>query len=271
MTMGLVRSALFLGCYAVGRVLERAAHEAALLAYHAAAGLTRLEDVRGAIARQPENDGVVERDEGYVTSGLAPWEAAFYLRFLRPDDRILLVGCGRGRDLLALRERGYRAEGLELVRERADAARALLAGRGLSADVADGSIETAALRGPYDAVVFAWFCYSLIPGAATRITVLRRVAAQLAPAGRILLSYIPCDAPPRRAAIRVARLVARASGADWRAEAGDVLWVSGRHRIANYTHLHWPGTVAAEARAAGLTLAFEDAGEVGTAVLMLAS
>jgi hypothetical protein len=130
-------------------------------------------------------------------------------------------------------------------------------------------VETAALRGPYDAVVFAWFCYSVIPGAASRVGVLRRVAAQLAPGGRILLSYIPCDAPPRSAAIRVARLVGRVSRADWRAEAGDVLWVSGRHRIAHYTHLHWPGTVAAEAREAGLTLAFEEAGEVGTAVLTM--
>jgi SAM-dependent methyltransferase len=265
--VGVVRSTLFFGCYAVGRALERAAHDAALLAYHAAAGLTRLADVRAAIARQPENDGVVELGDDYATSGLTPWEAAFYPRFLHPQDRILLVGSGRGRDLLALRERGYRVEGLELVPARAAASRALLARRGLSADVVEGSIETAALGGRYDAVVFAWFCYSVIPGASTRVGVLRRVAAHLAPGGRVLLSYIPCDAPPRTAAIRVAQLVARASGADWRPEAGDVLWVSGRHRIAHYTHLHWPGTVEAEARAAGLAVAFEDSGEVGTAVL----
>jgi SAM-dependent methyltransferase len=265
--MALVRSALFFGCYAVGRLLERAAHEAALLAYHAAAGLTRLEDVRAAVARHPENDGTIELTDRYVTSGLAPWEAAFYSRFLHPGDRVLLVGCGRGRDLLALRERGYRAEGLELVPERAAAARALLARHGHSPDVTEGSVETAVLRGPYDAVVFAWFCYSLIPGLAARLSALRRVAAQLAPDGRILLSYIPCEAPPRAWAIRVGQLVARASGADWRPEAGDIVWVSGRHRIAHFTHLHWPGAMAIEARAAGLVLAFEEAGEIGTAVL----
>jgi len=265
--MGALRSALFFVCYAVGRVLERAAHDAALLAYHAAAGLTRLEDVRAAIARQPENDGVVELGEDYAASGLTPWEAAFYPRFLRPEDRVLLVGCGRGRDLLALRERGYRVDGLELVAERARAARALLTRRGLSPDVVEGSIETAPLRGRYDAVVFAWFCYSVIPGGSTRVTVLRRVAEHLAPGGRVLLSYIPCEAPPRTAAIRVARLVARVSGADWRPEAGDVLWLSWRHGIAHYTHLHWPGALAREARAAGMTVAFEEAGEIGTAVL----
>src|SRR5206468_721188 len=87
---------------------EAVADDLALLAYHAAAGLTHLEDVHAAIARQPENDGVVELGEDYATSGLTDWEAAFYPRFLRPEDRVLLVGCGRGRDLLALRERGYR-------------------------------------------------------------------------------------------------------------------------------------------------------------------
>ena len=116
-------------------------------------------------------------------------------------------------------------------------------------------------------MVFAWFCYSVIPGEATRVSMLRRVAEHLAPGGRVLLSYIPCEAPPRAAAIRVARLVARASGADWRPEAGDVLWLSWRHRIAHYTHLHWPGALAREVRAAGMAVAFEEAGEIGTAVL----
>ena len=269
--MSVVRSTLFFGCYAVGRLLELARRETALLAYHAAAGLTRLQDVQRAIGRQPENDGVTELDARYGASGLVAWEAAFYPRFLRADDRVLLVGCGRGRDLLALSERGHRVDALELVPERAAAARALLAERGIAAKITEGSIETAALTGPYDAVVFAWFCYSVIPGRAARVRVLRRVASQLAPGGRILLSYIPCDVPPRVSAIRVGQLVARASGADWRPELGDILWVSARHRIAHYTHLHWPGALAPEAEAAGLTVTFEDAGpDVGTAVLMVA-
>lgn len=40
------------------------------------------------------------------TSGLVPWEENLYGSVIQPSDRVLLIGCGTGRDLLALRQRG---------------------------------------------------------------------------------------------------------------------------------------------------------------------
>src|SRR5881296_2361980 len=78
---------------------------------HLAAGTLRLQDLRGAIVNAWEEFG---RSEELIRSGLMPWERALYDRFLKVKDRILVVGCGTGRDLIALLKLGYRVEGLDV-------------------------------------------------------------------------------------------------------------------------------------------------------------
>ena len=55
--------------------------------------------------------------------GLMPWEKELYPRALRPDDRVLLIGCGSGRDLFGLLGLGLSVDGLEPVARCAQAAR----------------------------------------------------------------------------------------------------------------------------------------------------
>ncbi|HZF05531.1 MAG TPA: hypothetical protein VE932_14465, partial [Patescibacteria group bacterium] len=85
--------------YYVGRGLIRAAR---ILAYATAGVLTRKELGRAAAGRWSDF-GI---DETYVLSGLFTWEENFYFRFLKPDDHILIVGAGSGRDLIGLRRAG---------------------------------------------------------------------------------------------------------------------------------------------------------------------
>jgi SAM-dependent methyltransferase len=256
------RAAAFLALVTAARVSESAAR----LFTHAAAGLLRLAELRASIAEEWRVSGAAESDR-YVLSGLMEWERAFYFRFLEPADRILLVGCGTGRDLIGLLERGYRVEGLDLVPECIGTARRLLEQRRLSAPLYSGGIETIALQSHYDAVIFSWFCYGLVPHGDARVVTLRRVAGALAPGGRILVSYIPA-APASRTAFVLARLVARLAGSDWQPEDDDVIRLSGRRRtIARYAHSFPPAQLAAEAQAAGLRVLFHDASEHGLAVL----
>ena len=77
--------------------------------------------------------------------------------------------------------------------------------------------------------------------------------------GRILISYIPCDHPPRPLLARLARLVSRLGGSDWRPEDRDVVRARHDGPFIHYEHRFLADEIAAEAAEAGLTVVFHDA------------
>jgi len=246
----------------LGLTLERAG----TVSVYVAAGAMRLAMLERHIrddwglfgAQQPEQD---------ISSGLFPWEREFYAPFLQTGDTILVVGCGGGRDLLSLREMGYRADGIDPSPECVAQARARLAARGVDAGLFVGRIETFPLPRRFDIFVFSWFCYSYIPQRRTRIEVLRRVKDHLRPDGRILITYLRRDPAPRRLPVQLARLASRLSGSDWRPEYGDV--VSARHDapVVHYEHRFAADEIEAEAEAAGLSMKFHEHAGNGNLVL----
>ncbi len=258
----LLRIGLFTGLYHCGRAFERAA----TLWFHAAAGTLRLADLGAAIQREWEDAGASNSID-YVASGLLSWERDFYGRFLKPGDRVLVIGCGTGRDLLGLLELGYRAEGLDVGSQCTAAAGHLLQTRGFEAPVYTGAIEAVALPGRFDAFIFSWFCYSYIPQSETRIGVLRKLRDHLNPGGRILVSYNPGKRAPRRLPIRLTQLVAWLSRSDWRPEYGDHVSIQGRQTL-HYEHQFTRETLEGEARAAGMSVAFHETAADGKAVLV---
>lgn len=259
-----LRIGLFTALYHCGRTLERVA----TLWFYAAAGALRLKDLRAAIEREWEHAGSFE-SAGYIASGLIDWEREFYLRFLKPDDRVLVIGCGTGRDLLALLELGYRAEGLDVAPRCTATARRLLRERGFDVPLYTGGIEKIGLPGRFDAFIFSWFCYSYIPQSESRIHVLRKLREHLNPGGRILVTYAPAKTLPRQLPIRLTQLVAWATRSDWRPEYGDVFQVAGRERhFVHYERKFTREALEGEVRAAGLTVAFHESEEAGTAVLV---
>ena len=259
----LLRVALFTGLYLCGRTFQRAA----TLWFYAAAGALRLKDLHAAIRREWDEIGASQL-EGYKGSGLMSWERDFYLRFLKPDDRVLVIGCGAGRDLLALLELGYRAEGLDVAPKCTVIAGQLLRERGFEVPLYTGAIEAVDLPGKFDAFIFSWFCYSYIPQSETRIHVLRKLRDHLNPGGRILVTYSPAKTLPRRLPIRLTRLVASLSGSDWQPEYGDVFQVAGRGlHFVHYEHQFTRESLEGEARAAGLKVVFHERGEEGMTVL----
>jgi SAM-dependent methyltransferase len=216
---------------------------------YAAAGLLRREDFRAASRLLWRNYGTLTED---IDGGLEVWERRMYEAVLKPSDRILLVGCGAGRDLLALREMVYEVTGLDPTPELVDQARRNLARRGVTATVREGFIETSDLGQSYDVVVLAGNCYSFLLTAADRISTLARIKAHLSPEGRVIITYTGAARRPPLA-IQVTGITSRVAAADWRPEPGDAFTRDPvTHRLLRYEHMFVAGEVARECAEAGL-------------------
>jgi SAM-dependent methyltransferase len=248
-------------------VIALALARASTVCTYAAAGTLTLEALHRQAQRDWHDFGVGQT-EADIASGLFAWEKDFYLPFLQRGDRILVVGCGSGRDLLPLLELGYRAAGLDPVPECIARAERRLAERGLRAQLITARIETAPLVERYDVFIFSWFCYSYLPARERRIRILEKVSALLEPEGRILISYIRAEPAPRRLLWHLARTAAWATRSDWRPEYGDVFVARHDNGCIHFEHRFRPDELEAEASAAGLAVAFHDTEGDGNVVLV---
>jgi 2-polyprenyl-3-methyl-5-hydroxy-6-metoxy-1,4-benzoquinol methylase len=213
---------------------------------------TDLEYMSSAAWEQFGSDGEV------AAAGLMGWERTVFEEFLKPADRILIVGAGSGRDLLALRKAGHDVVGVEPSSVPVERAKRLLRDHGFSVDIVPTRFGRAELPGTFDVIVFSWLCYSYILGSAERRATLAKARAHLNPNGRIVISYIEVDAPQASRGVAVARFSSRLTGADWRPEPNDSFAaVVGREPLYAYQHSFAPGELQEEALAAGLAVLTE--------------
>jgi SAM-dependent methyltransferase len=236
------------GLFRAGQLCARATR----VLNHLAAGTLRIRDLRVGIEHSWEH--FTARDDA-IAAGLMGWEEELMARFVNADDRVLLVGSGPGRDLVALVGKGYDVTGVEPARRANATARRHLEQRGLSADIIEGFFEDVALPDRFDVIVFSYCCYSFIPDSRRRIAALRKAADHLTSRGRIVISYLtePSGHP---LLIRLARVAAAMSGSDWRPESGDVVHPVARAApLFHYEHPFRPGEIESEALAAGLRTA----------------
>lgn len=198
-----------------------------------------------------------------ILEGLMPWEQRLY-GHVRPRERVLLVGCGSGRDLLPLLDRGCEVVGIEPAAQPLARAREVLAGRGLTARLVGGFFEDVDIAGAFDVISFSYFCYSYVPMRHRRIDVLRKAGRHLAAGGRVLVSYVDQPRRGRGRAMRIARLCGAMARSDWRLEAGDRVRLGAADMpVFGYEHAFTPGEVADEAREAGLRVAVQGDPERG--------
>ena len=211
------------------------------------AGLLTVSDFRSAS---------VARWEAYVdeSTGLVAWEDELYQAAIRPSDRVLLIGCGSGRDLLALRQRGCDVTGLEQSAALADEARRRLSSHGLPADVIASPIESYLPRDMFDVILFSNFTYSYIPGMATRVGILTRLRERLVLPGKVIISY---HGLIRQSSlwILLARVGSVCMRSDWRPEAGDRLYGPATlPTVTAFEHQFLPGELARECALAGFAV-----------------
>lgn len=152
---------------------------------------------------------------------LFDWEQAWFARDLPPPPtRILLGGAGEGREMVALRARGYEVVAFEPLAARGTTLlrldyQGLVRPQGAEQEAAVARIHQLA---PYGAVLFGWGSFTHVPGAALRLAVLRAVHALSA--GPLLLSVWqrpPSDPPPTDRARRLGAALVRHRGAALRA------------------------------------------------------
>lgn len=200
-------------------------------------------------------------------AGWEPWERAI-VAFISPNERVLVAGCGSGRDLLALAAMGCRAAGVDPVPGAIATARRIIQENQLDIPVQVGFFDEAPIEGEYDVVSFSGMCYGYIPERARRTAALRKAAALVGPSGRILISHVRCHEHPWRRSVAIGRLAGRLSRTDWRLEPGDVLTIDEETRAPFYEHWFTPGELDAEADEAGLHVAFRGADPLPFAVVV---
>jgi SAM-dependent methyltransferase len=187
-----------------------------------------------------------------VDAGLEIWEQRLYADLLEPADRILIVGCGAGRDLLALRASGYDVTGLDHTPELIEMARGHLERRGLTAPLVCGFMEDTEPTTAFDVIVFSGSSYSYVPGSASRVATLARFARRLSPRGRLVITFsaVGRQSPWATRLMYLGRLI---GGADWHAEPGDS-FTRGflAPDVLMYQHVFRPGEVLEECARAGL-------------------
>ena len=115
------------------------------------------------------------------------WERRCVERF-PSRGRILVIGAGGGREMLALARMGYELDGCECNPLLVAVANKVLAPLGCSVCVAERD-KFVAPRPPYDVIVVGWGAYALIRGRANRIRFLESVRSVVKPDAPLVLSF----------------------------------------------------------------------------------
>lgn len=251
------------------RLLRRALQRAALRAAHTLArgrnglvrGVLRLADADDAAALTAWSYG---RSHNYSTPwhqdmGLFDFERDAFQRYLPASPAsVLVIGCGGGRELVALAERGYRVAGLDPVPALVQAAAARL---GLETPLETAAlsdlVRPALLPGPFDAVVVGWGAWGHVLRRRDRVSGLHTLRARSD--GPVLLSWAMEERPGLRAGAHTAATAA-VTATDARAGTEAPDWPGWRARAVLSPHMGCqvrlsPTDVASEGEEAGYEVA----------------
>ena len=126
--------------------------------------------------------------------GLFDWERVVVEQYFQPGSRILVAAAGGGREILALRQAGFQAEGFDCSPTLVQAADALFDGLGERRGVtlcAAGQVPS----GPalYQGLIVGWTGYTHIPTRGRRIALLEGLRHRAMPGAPVLISFFPRD------------------------------------------------------------------------------
>lgn len=195
--------------------------------------------------------------------GLFLWEEKFYSKALKPRSKLLVVGAGSGRDVLCFLRADHDIVALDESAPALEELSRRLAQAERTAVIHAGSIVDFQSPDRFDAVIFSWLAYILIPTRADRIRALQQAARVLAAQGGvILISYKPGSGS--RALGRLSRAVARLVGGE-PPEDFEEFRFSGPPGAARLYHSRFfaPAEIEEEAAQAGLHVIFHDHGVPG--------
>lgn len=138
-------------------------------------------------------------DDGYTRSGLWTWEHAALRAYFPDRGRLLLVGAGAGREVLALAKRGHEVVAFECNRALVREAQRHLDDARLPARLAYAPPDTCPpAGGAFDGLIVGWGAYMLVYGRARRVALLRAMRDQARAGAPLLLSFFVRDPGARR-------------------------------------------------------------------------
>jgi SAM-dependent methyltransferase len=196
------------------------------------------------------DDSVLYRTDKWNERGFFDWERDLVDEHFRNCERVPVLACGGGREVLALLNEGFDATGYEPHPALVTYARRFLAAHGHESRVHSAPRdEFPSAAGPADGVVVGWGGFSLIHGRARRIALLREARRRLPAGGPVLLSFFarPSDSRELNVTKSAATGLRRLRG-NPPAELGDTL-------APNLVHVFTRPRLAEEIRAADLELA----------------
>jgi SAM-dependent methyltransferase len=210
----------------------------------------------------------VHHQRALAREGLTPEEGVLFARALPPAARVLVVGCGAGREALALAGRGHRVVGLDPVAPLVEEARRLATTLGVQARfIAAAADAPGAPPGPFDAVVCARAVYAHTPTRRRRVALLGALARRLAPGGVLVLDagWTPTRGPRLALVDGLRRLCRALLGDRFPTEPGDRLvrhlsLGSDASRACFYHVFRSADEIRRELEAAGLTGACSEEG-----------
>lgn len=150
-------------------------------------GLLRRKDVGAVDAAFYSRAGSAYLSASHNTQGLYAYERQALDSRMREARRILVIGAGGGREVIALRALGLDADGYESNPDLVAFGKDLMpTPEALRLVDRDAFPEVAE---PYDAVWLGWGLYSYIQGRETRVALLRRARAALVPGGLLFATF----------------------------------------------------------------------------------
>jgi hypothetical protein len=157
--------------------------------------------------------------------GLFDWEKRAVTNHFGGCRRLLVLGAGGGREVLALQRLGYQVDGFESHPDLIVTANELLRAEGLDSTVRSIAPDEAPdIETTYGGIIVGWGMYTSIQGRKRRIALLRRLRAQIHPGCPILLSFVYRDGTSRshKMSVLIANTIRRALRRE-PAEVGDWL------------------------------------------------
>jgi hypothetical protein len=198
--------------------------------------------------------------DAYNLSGLREWEKQAVERHFPPRSRILLIGAGGGREVVALHELGFDVDAYECNPDLVAAANRLLGElEGPEVRIV-GRDEVPEAAEPCDGAVVGWGAYMLVRGKKRRVSMLEGLRRRIMPGGPVLLSfYVRAPAERRFRLSAAVGNVVRLFFGNERVEVGDGL-------APNFVHHFTETEIKDELEAAGFELVCFETSEYGHAV-----
>jgi hypothetical protein len=197
----------------------------------------------------------------YNQRGLWEWEKKTISEHFADCERLLVIGAGGGREVLALIKLGYDVDGFESHPGLVTAANTLLRSEGYDPVMEVVPRDEAPKTGTvYDGAIVGWGMYMLVQGRKRRIALLKQLRAQLRPRCPVLISFYFRPTTPKayNLAVLVANMIRRVLRRPL-AEAGD--WLQ-----PEYVHYFTENEVSSELTEAGFSMILYSTEGYGCAV-----